>query len=62
MAKHLPDSVDFLASFPPTATAIQMHGDGGMRITLDISETDVPKALPVMQWRGTVMEVTIREH
>ena len=57
-----PDTVTFLATFPPTATAIQMHGDGGMRITMDIPETEVGKALPVMKWRGAQMEVTIEEH
>lgn len=55
------DSVKFIATFPPTATAIQMHGDGGMRICLDISETEVGKALPVMKWRGVQMEVSIQE-
>ena len=55
----LPDSVTFCASFPSANTAIQMHGDAGMRITLDIPESDVPNALLLTRWRGVVLEVTV---
>ena len=37
--------VEFLASFPHKASAIDFHGEEGARITLDISEQYKPEVL-----------------
>ena len=40
------DIVEFLASFPPIQTAIKRSGDGGgMRIQLDIPESEMGNAV-----------------
>jgi len=38
-------SVEFVASFPPKAAAIDFHGTEGARITLDIPESYKPQIL-----------------
>ena len=49
----------FRASFPPVLSAIRMAGDGGMRIMLDVPETDMPEALKLLMWKGSVLRVTV---
>ena len=53
------ESATFRASFPPVLSAIRMAGDGGMRIMLDIPETDMPEALKLLMWKGSVLRVTV---
>jgi hypothetical protein len=51
------DKVTFLASFPPIQSAIKV-GDG-MRIQLDIPESELPRAIKVVDLREAVLQVTI---
>ena len=49
----------FRAAFPPILSAIRMPGDGGMRIMLDIPESDMAEALNLLKWRHVVLVVTV---
>ena len=50
----------FLAAFPAIQTAIKIHGSGnGMRIQLDIPETEMGEAAKLLLWREQVLVVTI---
>ena len=49
----------FRATFPPILSAIRMAGDGGMRLMLDVPESDMPEALKVLMWREQVLKVTV---
>ena len=44
---------------PPILSAIRMAGDGGMRIMVDIPETDMPEALKLLMWKGRVLRMTV---
>jgi len=55
----LTDSITFEAVIPSTVSAIRIHGDEGMRLTLDIDETNLPEALQIVCWRGGPLRVTI---
>jgi hypothetical protein len=59
MAKHLLITT-FLACLPDIQSAIKVGSDG-MRIQLDIPETEKPKAVPLIAMTHKVLEVTIRE-
>lgn len=50
----------FFAVLPDIQTAIKIGSDG-MRIQLDVPETEKPKAIPVIAMTHKVLEVTIRE-
>lgn len=52
--------ITFCASFPPTQSAIK-RGSDGMRITLDIPESDVPAALGLLAMMSCALCVTIQE-
>jgi hypothetical protein len=53
-------AVRFRASFPAIQTAIRISGDGnGMRILLDIPESDVPAAVTLLALRESVLIVTV---
>jgi hypothetical protein len=49
----------FLAIIPDTATAIQIHGGGGMRVRFDISEDQIPEALLLTLMRDKLLKVTV---
>jgi len=53
------DSATFRATLPPILSAIRMAGDGGMRIMVDIPETDMPEALKLLMWKGQVLRMTV---
>lgn len=54
------DRVTFLASFPPIQSAIKISGTGdGMRIQLDVPETQMGRAIGLLKWRETVLRVTV---
>lgn len=56
----MPDSVSFVASFPPILTAIKRSGDGGgMRIQLDIPESEMANAALLLAWTRQRLRVTI---
>lgn len=55
------DSATFLSSFPSIQTALKIHGDGcGMRIQLDIPESEMAEAVKLLAWRQCVLMVTVR--
>lgn len=51
-------SVTFRATIPPTETAIKIHGEGGARVMLDISESDLAGFLPALVMRLHQLNVT----
>ncbi len=54
------DSVTVLATFPPIQGAIRFSGDGqGLRIQLDIPETEMANAVRLLAMRERVLRVTI---
>ena len=54
------DSATFLAAFPAIQSAIKVYGDRqGMRIQLDIPESEMGEALQMLMWREMVLRVTV---
>lgn len=54
-------AVTFNASFPDIQSAIKITGGGdGMRIQFDIPESDLQKALAVVNWRRLPLQVTVK--
>ncbi len=53
------DAATFRATLPTTLSAIRMAGDGGMRIMLDIAESDLAEAIKLLAWRQMVLSVTV---
>jgi hypothetical protein len=52
--------ITFAASFPAIQSAITISGDGsGLRIKLDVPETDLLQALSLLAMRQTAFRVTI---
>lgn len=52
--------ITFVASFPAIQSAIIISGDGsGLRIKLDVPETDLLQALSILAMRQTAFKVTI---
>ena len=53
-------TVTFLASFPPIQSAIK-RGNDGMRIQLDIPETEMANAVELLAMMNVVLKVTIED-
>lgn len=53
------DKCTFLAIIPNLASAINIHGDGGWRIKLDIPQSEEVHALDLLTMREKVLKVTI---
>ena len=53
------DQVTFRAYLPPIQSAIKIHGTDGLRIILEVSDSDVAEALKLVMWRERVLRVTI---
>lgn len=54
--------ISFLASLPPIQSAMSVSGNGdGMRVKLDISEDQVPRAIKLMLLANKLFRVTIEE-
>jgi len=54
------DKVTFLAAFPSIQSAIKITGAGdGMRIQLDIPESQMGNAIELLAWRQRVLKVTV---
>lgn len=54
------DKATFQASFPPIQSAIKISGDGdGMRLQLDVPESEMGEAVSVLAWRKSGLLVTI---
>ena len=61
MSKDTPQAITFRAAFPPIQSAIKRHGGGdGLRIQLDIHESDMADAIGLMALTNSVLEVTVR--
>jgi len=53
-------SLTFEAAFPPIQSAIKVYGDRqGMRIQLDIPESEMAEAIGLLAWRERVLKVTV---
>jgi hypothetical protein len=56
------DSIQFRASFPTIQSAIKITGDGGgMRIQLDIPESEMAQAVKLLVLRQVVLRVTVEQ-
>jgi len=54
------EPIQFLATFPSIMSAIKITGDGnGMRIQLDIPETEIGAAARLLLMREKVLKVTV---
>jgi len=52
--------VTFLAAFPSIQSAIKITGAGdGMRIQLDVPESQMGNAIELLAWRQRVLKVTV---
>lgn len=52
--------VSFVAFMPAIQTAIQVHGNrDGMRVQLDIPESELGTAARLLLWRGKGLKVTV---
>ena len=55
------DSATFKAAFPVIQSAIKVRGDcGGMRIQLDIPESEMAEAVKILAWRMKTLLITIK--
>ena len=54
------DCAVFRASFPPIQSAIKIYGGKqGMRVQLDIPESEMSAAMSLFLWRECVLKVTV---
>jgi hypothetical protein len=54
-------SVTFLATIAPLQSGIQITGDkAGMRLKIDVPESEMANALTLLVWRERVLEITVR--
>ena len=54
------ESASFLAASPAIQSAIKVYGDRqGMRIQLDIPESEMGEAVKLLMWREQVLRVTV---
>lgn len=54
------EPITFLAAFPSIQSAIKITGDGsGMRIQLEIPETEMAEAIKLLLYRQCVIRVTV---
>jgi hypothetical protein len=66
-AADIPDAptakktVGFRATIPVKAAAIDIHGETGARLTLEIADSDLPDFLPIVLLRGKRLDVKITE-
>ena len=49
----------FQATLPPILSAVKVSGDGGLRIQLDVPQTDEADALKLLLWRERVLRITV---
>jgi hypothetical protein len=55
------EQITFLASLSPILSAITRSGDGeGMRVRLDIPETEVPNVVGLLALDRCVLEISVR--
>jgi hypothetical protein len=59
------ESATFLASFPTIQSAIKIDGGGnGMRVQLDVPESEMHEAIKLLMWRecGLRVHITPEKH
>lgn len=57
------EPIRFLATFPPIQSAIKVDGNGdGMRIQLDIPESEMGQAVMLLAMRETILEITVKSY
>lgn len=57
------EKVSFAAAFPPIQSAIKITGDGGgMRIQLDIPESEMAEAVKLMLYRQVPLKITVEPY
>ena len=54
------DPLTFLASIAPLQSALTIASDGGVRVKLDIPETEMTKIGRLAGLRGKVLKVTVQ--
>ena len=59
--KRAGKTVAFRATIPVKAAAIDIHGETGARLTLEIADSDLPNFLPIVLLRGKRLDVRITE-
>ena len=59
--KRARKTVTFCATIPVKAAAIDIHGETGARLTLEIADSDLPDFLPIVLLRGKRLDVRITE-
>lgn len=52
------EAITFLASLPDVLSQLKIGRDG-MRIQLEVPESELAKALPIVKWRDKVLKVTV---
>lgn len=53
------EKITFTASFPEIQSAIKIDGSGGMRITLDIPESEMAEAIKLTLYRRVALTVIV---
>lgn len=54
------EAATFLASFPPIQSAIKVYGHrNGMRVQIDVPESEMGEAVKLLAWREKVLSVTV---
>jgi hypothetical protein len=57
------DEIRFLATFPPIQSAIKVDGSGGgMRIQLDIPESEIGQATLLLGMREQILDITVKTY
>ena len=59
MSDKIAKKAVFTATFPGTQSAISMHGNGGMRIQLEIPDSELGQAALLLMWRNKNLKVTV---
>ena len=52
--------INFKAALPAVHGAIDVHGQDGVRIKLDVAEDSLPQALKLVMLKGQVLDVTVK--
>lgn len=53
------EAIEFTATIPPIQSWMQVSGDGGARIKLDVPDTDLAQALKLVLLRGQPLRVRV---
>ena len=60
VGEGMTEQATFLAAFPCIQSAIKVDGGGnGMRIQLDVPESEMGEAVKLLMWREVVLRVTV---